>query len=227
MIDENLSYEDKLNSIIDKLTNTMLTIDTLPKEQAEIAILDTTNKIKEGESYINKMETEINTTNENELISRSPEEINEMKGKIKKYKLRFSIIVQKFNLIREKYIIKNSELFDDVLSPSKDILIEDEIRNNMKNDNDMKKENKNENNTPQHNEGNTENLQNTQNNNVNENNLDNINDRLNQNNIVGDDTFNNLRITFMNKKWKFILILVGVVILIVIIVVLFISIKDI
>ena len=222
----NSSYEDKLKSIIVKLTNTMLTFDTLPREQAEVAILDTTNKIKEGNSYINKMEIEINTTNENDLIARTPEEINEIIRKINNYKLEFSIIVQKFKIIQDKYINQQTEFADDIATPSRDILIEDEIKNNMKNGNDMGKENKVENNnTPQHHDASDENLQNTQNT-VFENNTGNVNG-LNQNNIIVDYTFNNFKITIINKKRKFILLLIGIIILIVITVFLFISVRNI
>ena len=222
----NTPYEYKLNSLIDKLTNTMLTFDTLSKEQAEMAILETSSQIKEGESYINKMETEISTTNENELIARSPEEINEIKKKINNYKLEFSIIVQKFKLTQDNYINKKAQSIDDILNPSQDCLIEKEIKENMKNENgnDIKKVNKNESSTPQHNEGSTGHLQTTQNN-LSENNVGNING-VDQNNIIGDDTFNNLRITFINKKRKIILLLVGIIILIVITILLFISVKS-
>ena len=58
MIDSS-SYEDDLNMLLDKLSKTISTFNTLSREQAEIAILDTTSKIKEGESILCKLEEEL------------------------------------------------------------------------------------------------------------------------------------------------------------------------
>ena len=77
MIDSS-SYEDELNILLDKLSKTISTFSTLSREQAESAILDTTSKIKEGESILQKIEQEL----EHDSKNRNPEELHEEKQKI-------------------------------------------------------------------------------------------------------------------------------------------------
>ena len=81
MIDSS-SYEDKLNILLESLSKIISTFGTLSREQAEIAILDTASKIKEGESIIEKLEQELEKNEKN----RSKEELQEEKQKIKKNK---------------------------------------------------------------------------------------------------------------------------------------------
>ena len=64
MIDSS-SYEDQLNILLESLSKIISTFGTLSREQAEIAILDTASKIKEGESIIEKLEQELEKNEKN------------------------------------------------------------------------------------------------------------------------------------------------------------------
>ncbi len=71
MIDSS-SYEDNLNILLDRLTKTISNFNNLSREQAESAIVDTTSKIKEGETSLSKLEEEL----ENNKNNHSPEELS-------------------------------------------------------------------------------------------------------------------------------------------------------
>ena len=129
MIDSS-SYEDQLNTLLDRLSKIITTFGTLSREQAEIAILDTTNKIKEGESIIQKLEKEL----ENDSKNHSQEELHEEKQKIKNYKAEFNEIVNKFKLIQDNYInkkAKNALIDDDPKPKAPDLLSNEERKNNF------------------------------------------------------------------------------------------------
>ena len=123
------SYEDDLNILLDKLSKTISTFNTLSREQAEIAILDTTSIIKEGESIISKLEEEL----ENNENNHSPEELLEEKKKLKKYKTEFNDIVNKFKIIQNNYINKktNNALIDEEPKIKNDLLSNEEKKNNF------------------------------------------------------------------------------------------------
>ena len=124
------SYEDELNILLDRLSKIITTFGTLSREQAEIAILDTTNKIKEGESIIQKLEKEL----ENDSKNHSQEELHEEKQKIKNYKAEFNEIVNKFKLIQDNYInkkAKNALIDDDPKPKAPDLLSNEERKNNF------------------------------------------------------------------------------------------------
>ena len=129
MIDSS-SYEDELNILLDKLSKTISAFSTLSREQAESAILDTTSKIKEGESIIQKIEQELDHDSKN----RSPEELHEEKQKIKNYKTELNDLVNKFKIIQDNYIKKkeNNALIDDEpkMKPS-ELLSNEENKNNF------------------------------------------------------------------------------------------------
>ena len=110
MIDSS-TYEDQLNILLDRLSKIISTFGTLSREQAEIAIIDTTSKIKEGQSIIEKLKQEL----ENDTKNRSPEELHEEKQKIKNYEIEFNEIVNKFKIIQDNYINKKTKnaLIDD------------------------------------------------------------------------------------------------------------------
>ena len=129
MIDSS-SYEDQLNTLLDRLSKIITTFGTLSREQAEIAILDTTNKIKEGESIIQKLEKEL----ENDSKNHSQEELHEEKQKIKNYKAEFNEIVNKFKIIQDNYInkkAKNALIDDDPKPKAPDLLSNEERKNNF------------------------------------------------------------------------------------------------
>ena len=160
MIDSS-SYEDELNILLERLSKMISTFGTLSREQAEIAILDTTSKIKEGESIIQKLEEEL----ENDSKNRSPEELHEERQKIKNYKTEFNDIVNKFKIIQDNYINKKAKnaLIDDETKPkAPDLLSNEERKNNfeikeeeIQNDNNVKiNEKKSEQNVFENNIGN-------------------------------------------------------------------------
>ena len=160
MIDSS-SYEDDLNLLLDKLSKTISTFNTLSREQAEIAILDTTNKIKDGESILSKIEEEL----ENNTNNHSPEELLEEKKKIKNYKTEFNNIVNKFNIIQNNYInrkAKNALIDEEPKSKNFDLLSNEERKNDiegkskeqLKNKNLSSSGNKNEQNVFENNIGN-------------------------------------------------------------------------
>lgn len=124
------SYEDELNMILDKLSQTISTFNTLSREQAENAILDTTSKIKDGESILSKLEEEL----ENNASSHSPEELLEERKKLKNYKTEFNNIVNKFKVIQDNYISKKakSALIDEEPKVKNiDLLSNEERKNNF------------------------------------------------------------------------------------------------
>ena len=126
---ESSSYEDMLNILLDKLSKTISTFNTLSREQAEIAILDTTSIIKEGESIFSKLEEEL----ENNENNHDPEELLEEKKKLKNYKTEFNDIVNKFKIIQNNYINKktNNALIDEEPKINKDLLSNEEGKNNF------------------------------------------------------------------------------------------------
>ena len=129
MIDSS-SYEDELNILLDRLSKIISTFGTLSREQAEIAILDTTSKIKEGEAIIQKLEQELEKNSKNQ----SPEELHEEKQKIKNYKSEFNDIVNKFKIIQDNYIkkkAKNALIDDEPKQKASDLLSNEERKNNF------------------------------------------------------------------------------------------------
>jgi hypothetical protein len=145
MIDSS-TYEDQLNILLDRLSKIISTFGTLSREQAEIAIIDTTSKIKEGQSIIEKLKQEL----ENDTKNRSPEELHEEKQKIKNYEIEFNEIVNKFKIIQDNYINKKTKnaLIDDEQNPKfPDLLSNEERKNNFETkdypDQNNKKENDN------------------------------------------------------------------------------------
>ena len=140
MIDSS-SYEDQLNTLLESLSKIISTFGTLSREQAEIAILDTASKIKEGESIIQKLEEELETDDKH----LSPEELHEEKQKIKNYKTEFNNIDNKFKIIQNNYINKkekNALIDEEPKSKVSDLLSNEERKNNYETkDNEVKNNN--------------------------------------------------------------------------------------
>ena len=180
MIDSS-SYEDEINILLDKLIKTISTFNTLSREQAENAILDTTSKIKDGESILSKLEEEL----ENNSSKYTQEELIEERKKIKNYKTEFNNIVNKFKTIQENYINKKT----------KNALIDDEpqIKNNELLSNEEGKNNYEEKSKENFNSNHIEEKKNEHN--VFENNIGNISGVNNEQNITDDafDHFNHHR----------------------------------
>jgi len=140
MIDSS-SYEDQLNILLESLSKIISTFGTLSREQAEIAILDTASKIKEGESIIEKLEQELEKNEKN----RSKEELQEEKQKIKNYKTEFNNIDNKIKIIQNNYINKkekNALIDEEPKSKVSDLLSNEERKNNYETkDNEVKNNN--------------------------------------------------------------------------------------
>ena len=140
MIDSS-SYEDQLNILLESLSKIISTFGTLSREQAEIAILDTASKIKEGESIIEKLEQELEKNEKN----RSKEELQEEKQKIKNYKTEFNNIDNKIKIIQNNYINKkekNALIDEEPKSKISDLLSNEERKNNYEiKDNEVKNNN--------------------------------------------------------------------------------------
>ena len=140
MIDSS-SYEDQLNILLESLSKIISTFGTLSREQAEIAILDTASKIKEGESIIEKLEQELEKNEKN----RSKEELQEEKQKIKNYKTEFNNIDNKIKIIQNNYINKkekNALIDEEPKSKISDLLSNEERKNNYETkDNEAKNNN--------------------------------------------------------------------------------------
>ncbi len=168
MIDSS-SYEDEINILLDKLTKTITTFSTLSREQAENAILDTTSKIKDGESLLSKLEEEL----ESNSSKYTQEELIEERKKIKNYKTEFNNIVKKFKTIQDNYINKKTKnaLIDDEpqIKNNNDLLSNEERKNNYgekskeKFDSNNLEEKKNEHNVFENNIGNISGVNNEQN----------------------------------------------------------------
>ena len=142
MIDSS-SYEDQLNTLLESLSKIISTFSTLSREQAEIAILDTASKIKEGESIIQKLEQELEKNDKN----RSQEELHEEKQKIKNYKTEFNNIDNKFKIIQNNYINKkekNALIDEEPKSKVSDLLSNEERKNDLETkDNEVHNNNNN------------------------------------------------------------------------------------
>ena len=167
MIDSS-SYEDEINILLDKLIKTISTFNTLSREQAENAILDTTSKIKDGESLLSKLEEEL----ENNSSKYTQEELIEERKKIKNYKTEFNDIVNKFKTIQDNYInkkTKNALIDDEPQIKNIDLLSNEERKNNFEGKSKEKftsnniEEKKNEHNVFENNIGNISGVNNEQN----------------------------------------------------------------
>ena len=202
MIDSS-SYEDELNILLERLSKMISTFGTLSREQAEIAILDTTSKIKEGESIIQKLEEEL----ENDSKNRSPEELHEERQKIKNYKTEFNDIVNKFKVIQDNYINKKAKnaLIDDETKPkAPDLLSNEERKNNF----EIKEEDIQNDNNVKINEKKSEQ-------NVFENNIGNLSG-VNKIQTLNDDTFFNFKRSRSNYKRKCIILWVIITVIVIV-----------
>ena len=187
MIDSS-SYEDQLNTLLESLSKIISTFGTLSREQAEIAILDTASKIKEGESIIQKLEEELETDDKH----LSPEELHEEKQKIKNYKTEFNNIDNKFKIIQNNYINKkekNALIDEEPKSKVSDLLSNEERKSNYDTKDNEGKNNKN--NIDLDNKKNEQNIF--------ENNINNLSG-VNKVPTLNDDAFFNFKKTKSNYK---------------------------
>ena len=105
MIDEDFStYEEDLIVLLDKISSTISTFNTLSKIQAENAILETNIKISSCKELITKMEAYINQEDLKEEINK-----NDLNRKITNYKNEYHELINKYNTIQENYISEKAK----------------------------------------------------------------------------------------------------------------------
>jgi len=95
-------YEDEIITLLNKLSTTIDTFNTLSRDQAEKAILETNIKINNCKEILDKMESYVKDIDDNN------EEINktELNKKILNYKSEYHEILNKFKEIQDNYINK-------------------------------------------------------------------------------------------------------------------------
>ena len=102
---ENFStYEDELITLLNKLSETIETFNTLSREQAENAILETNSKINNCKEILGKMEEYIN-----DLKEEDENEKTELNKKLLNYKTEYNEILNKFKEIQDNYINKKTK----------------------------------------------------------------------------------------------------------------------
>lgn len=103
--DDFSKYEDEIISLLNKLSTTIDTFNTLSRDQAEKAILETNLKINNCKEILDKMEYYVKNIEDND------EEINkvELNKKILNYKSEYHEILNKFSGIQDNYINKKTE----------------------------------------------------------------------------------------------------------------------
>ena len=97
------SYEDELITLLNKLSETIETYNTLSREQAEKAILETNIKINNCKDILEKMEGYINN------LKGDDEEKTELNKKLLNYKTEYYEILNKYKEIQDNYINKKTE----------------------------------------------------------------------------------------------------------------------
>ena len=109
-------YEDDIIILFNKLSTTIDTFNTLSRDQAEKAILETNLKLNNCKEILDKMEQYIKDQEDREEINKT-----ELNKKLLNYKTEYQEILNKFNEIQEKYISKKAE----------NALLEKENENNL------------------------------------------------------------------------------------------------
>ena len=97
------SYEDELITTLNKLSETIDNFNTLSKEQAENAILETDIKINNCKKILEKMEEYINN------LKNEDEDKLELNKKLLNYKTEYNEIMNKYKEIQDNYINKKTE----------------------------------------------------------------------------------------------------------------------
>ena len=118
------TYEDDIIILLNKLSETIETFNTLSREQAENAILETNVKISNCKEILVKMEQYIK-----ELNDEDENEKTELNKKLLNYKTEYHEILNKYNEIQENYINRKTEnaLMED---PNASNLVDEEENKN-------------------------------------------------------------------------------------------------
>ena len=98
------TYEDDIIILLNKLSDTIETFNTLSRDQAENAILETNIKISSCKEILDKMEQYIKN-----LDDEDESEKVELNKKLLNYKTEYHEILNKYNEIQENYINKKTE----------------------------------------------------------------------------------------------------------------------
>ena len=217
-------YEDDIIILLNKLSTTIDTFNTLSRDQAEKAILETNLKLNNCKEILDKMEQYIKDQEDREEINKT--EINK---KMINYKTEYQDILNKFNEIQEKYISKKAENALLEKENENNLIDEDENKNKNKkakkvekliidgelNDDNKKKnngqineiENKKDKNINKNNKNDITLISVSNNNNLEHNNSQILNYSLNpKENIETDEAFNQISKDYNIKKKKTVLI---------------------
>ena len=122
--------EDDIIILLNKLSKTIDTFNTLSRDQAEKAILETNSNIKECKEIIDKMEEYIKEHESDDEIDK-----NELNKKILNYKTEYHEILNKYNSVQDNYINKKTE----------NALMEEDNDKDLVDDDDKNKDNKKKN----------------------------------------------------------------------------------
>ena len=127
--DDFSKYEDEIITLLNKLSSTIDAFNTLSRDQAEKAILETNLKINNCKEILDKMESYVKDIEDND------EEINkaELNKKIFNYKSEYHEILNKFNEIQDNYINKKTESALLEKENEENLVDEEEDRNKNKN----------------------------------------------------------------------------------------------
>ena len=98
------SYEDDIITLLNKLSETIETFNTLSKKQADNAILETNIKISSCKNILDKMEEYINS-----LKTEDESEKAELNKKLLNYKTEYYELLNKFKEIQDNYINQKTE----------------------------------------------------------------------------------------------------------------------
>ena len=98
------TYEDDIIILLNKLSSTIETFNTLSREQAENAILETNIKLSSCNEILDKMEQYIK-----DLKDEDEAEKAELNKKLLNYKSEYQEILNKYKEIQDNYINKKTE----------------------------------------------------------------------------------------------------------------------
>ena len=120
------TYEEDVITLLTKLSETIETFNTLSREQAENAILETNIKISSCKEILDKMEQYILNLNDEDESEKA-----ELNKKYLNYKTEYHEILNKFKEIQDNYINRKTEnaLMDD--QNASNLIDEDETKNRI------------------------------------------------------------------------------------------------
>jgi hypothetical protein len=98
------TYEEDMITLLSKLSETIETFNTLSRDQAENAILETNIKLSNCKEILEKMEKYIKDLNDEEETEKA-----EFNKKLMNYKTEYHEILNKYNEIQDNYINRKTE----------------------------------------------------------------------------------------------------------------------